>query len=110
MQPELFHNTLHLTDPELKAAKLKASRKDRQIINFLHSHPAITNFTPLELNQLLESFEGGTWLITSTRRSVNTLTRLKLLIKTHYKRKERYGSYNYVWKVAAPTGKQTSLF
>ena len=95
-QLDLFYNTTHLTNEELKVRRRAISYQNGQILKFFKENPT-ANFTPFEV-QLYTNLDRVP--ITSIRRAINTLTQAGLLIKTNHLRQGDYGAMNHTWRLA----------
>ncbi len=95
-QLDIFYNTTHMTEDELRIRRISASRQNMAILKFFQDNP-LGYFTPFEVHTYtnLENIP-----ITSIRRAINTLTDAGLLIKTDKMRAGEYGAMNHTWKIA----------
>ena len=98
MEPELnFYNTTSLPAPELQAAEEAAKSQNALILQLFRDNPDKT-FTPCEVHHDLGVGKWNTPL-TSIRRSMSTLDRLGLLVKTNEMRLGWYGRENRALKL-----------
>jgi len=95
-QLDIFYNTTHMTEDELKVRRVSASRQNILILKFFKDNP-LGYFTPFEV-QTYTNMERTP--ITSIRRALNTLTDAGLIIKTDKLRQGEYGAMNHTWKLA----------
>ncbi len=91
--PLAFHNTIELTDEELKRAEKQAKTQEGKILEFFKQNP--TNyFTPYEIHRALFSSYTP---ITSIRRAMTDLEHSGPLIKTTQKKKGSFAQLNFCW-------------
>ena len=90
-----FYNTTGEKGIVLDKAHKDAKKQDERILAFFKKHGRLRLFTPWDVQVHL----GEDTLITSIRRSINTLTKQGHLVKTHLKVKGPYGRPSYCWKL-----------
>jgi hypothetical protein len=95
-QLDLFYNTTHLRDKELKQRRAAAAGQCRDILRFFRENPE-GYFTPFEVQKYSLLSDAP---ITSIRRAIHTLTQAGLLIKTGIMKEGGYGATNHTWKLS----------
>ena len=96
----MHYNTTQDTANEQHANEQQATKQDERIKHFIKRSPVV-NFTAYELQDHLNRYRVGDYLITSVRRAIHTLTGQGFLADSGETRKERYGRINKVWRVQA---------
>lgn len=91
-----FFNTSSLHGKELRQAISAASKQDDKILIYFENNPG-KEFSPSQIWQVI--FDEATPL-TSCRRSITTLTKKGLLIKTDSQSTGPYGRPENKWKLA----------
>jgi len=86
-----YHDTLDLSGSDLDRSESKARKQDEAVLAFFKAHPG-EKFTPWECWERI-----GKPLITSVRRAITNLERSGKILKLDEKKREREGSFNYVW-------------
>lgn len=95
-QLDLFYNTTHMSESEVKKRCHDIRWQNGRILKFFQDNPA-GYFTPFEVQDLAAL---DRMPITSIRRAMHTLTRSGLLIKTDRLKEGEYGAKNHTWKLA----------
>lgn len=97
MKTHIFFNTARLEGEELQKATGKAYTQNEAVYEvYRYVNMAIS---PSHCKLLLESRTRMTWLITSVRRAISTLTKEGRLQKTDIKVPSPYRSKEHLWKV-----------
>lgn len=92
-----FHNTIHFSDEEVKAADAVCKTQEDRIMAIFHKHNR--PLTPFELESLYCEIYPRI-PITSIRRSLTNLTSEKKLIKSDKADKSgEYGKPNHSWRI-----------
>jgi len=93
---EAYFNTTHLSGDALAAARRDARKQDVLVLTIFRG--AAHALSPSEVwRQGTEA--GSDWLLTSVRRSMNTLTREGLLGKTDEYKPGPYGRPERLWRL-----------
>lgn len=97
--PPMYYNTTKLKGEELKAKREKVSKQDLEVLAVFRAverdFTGRTSLTPWAVQNALPHM-----MITSVRRSINTLTRLGYLEKTKERRRSGPAQeWNYCWKL-----------
>lgn len=94
----MYFNTTNEVNPQLEVFHKKAESQDN-VIETLFSENPLKAYTPSEVWQLLikRGIIGVNTPLTSIRRSMNTLTKKDLLIKTDTKKTGIYNRKEHVW-------------
>lgn len=90
-----YKNTTSEKGEVLEQYKTKAKSQDNQILSFFKGHKT-GDYSPSEVHNIL----GLRCPLTSTRRSISSLTKDNLLEKTEKKVKGIYGRPEYTWKLS----------
>ena len=97
--PPLYYNTTKLKGEELKAKREKITWQDEQVLDYFKAasrERCIDLMTPWDVEYGLRPM-----MITSVRRSINTLTKLGYLEKTKERRRSGPANeMNYCWKLS----------
>ena len=94
--PTRFYNTTALNGEALKQATHDAHHQDVLVLAIFKG--AQRAMTPSEV--WIQGRDAGTgWLLTSVRRSINTLTRQGLLVKCEESKDGPYGRREHCWKI-----------
>lgn len=96
---QTFFNTLNLSGQDLQVAKIE-TKNQNEVIKLIFTKYPEQEFTPNEVYSLTQR-SGYKYLLTSCRRSITTLEKQGVLIKTNHKKQGGYGKPNYCWKLAA---------
>lgn len=94
-QLDLFYNTTHMSEKELRQRRIGAAGQCRAILKFFQDNPS-GYFTPFEVQKYAGMPQTP---ITSIRRAINTLTLAGLLVKTDQMKIGEYGAVNHTWKL-----------
>ena len=86
----MFFNTIRLRSKRLEEAHEQTGKQDDIILTFFQKDKGL--HTPCEVWKHFQQYP-----LTSVRRSINTLTKKGLLLKTPFKREGIYGKKNYCW-------------
>jgi len=90
-----FFNTIHLPEPDLKAAKAQTGLQDQRVMAIFREKGKLT---PVEAwEAYCQAFPACP--LTSIRRSITVLTGRGLLRKLPEMKAGRFGKPNYVWSV-----------
>jgi hypothetical protein len=92
-----YFNTTALKADPLKAASESASKQNDHVLAIFHANGKLT---PSQAWSLGLNF-GYSWLLTSVRRSITTLTNAGQLVKLEERHVGPYGRPETVWAVAA---------
>jgi hypothetical protein len=95
---EAYFNTTHLCGEALGAARREARKQDVLVLTIFRG--AARALSPSEVWRA-GAEAGSDWLLTSVRRSMNTLTREGLLDKTDGYRPGPYRRPERLWRLAA---------
>lgn len=98
---QAYFNTTHLTGEALEAARRDARKQDVLVLSILRGQ--IGPMTPSEVWRA-GAEAGSDWLLTSVRRSMNTLTQDGLLRKMDAYKPGPYGRPERLWCVIERTG------
>jgi len=97
MQSNAFHNTLHLSQPELSLFEEKAIKQDDQILSIYKDREGKW-YTPYEIQSILKGKTGKDIPITSCRRSISNLCKAGELLKScKAVGMGIYGVKNHLW-------------
>lgn len=91
-----FYNTTNLSGNDLQVAKSESLKGDEIVKVVFDKYPE-QEFTAFEVWQLIQK-SGYKTLLTSIRRSCNTLVKNKYIEKTTNKKEGGYGKPNYTFK------------
>lgn len=97
---ETYFNTTHMTGDALEAAKRDARKQDVLVLSIMRG--LVGPQTPSEVWRA-GAEAGSDWLLTSVRRSMNTLTRDGLLRKMDAYKEGPYGRLERLWCVIERT-------
>lgn len=97
MKTNLFHNTTNINGLDLERAINIAKNQNEKVLAVFKLY-GFTTLTPWVVMDILNR-SGHTILITSVRRSMNTLEDEGWIIRTDNKVKERHGAINYTWRL-----------
>lgn len=86
------YKTDHLTKQQRKSLSESAGRQERIISRFYHQHQEEMH-SPSQVHERI----GAQWPITSTRRCLNTLTKVNVLRKTEHVTEGKYGRNEHLW-------------
>tara|TARA_Y100000817_G_C16813086_1_gene525150 strand:- start:638 stop:982 length:345 start_codon:yes stop_codon:yes gene_type:complete len=95
----MFYNTTNEKKPELVEAWCRTAKQDTLVMDIFLNNPNQI-FNPFEVQEHIINKFGRNFPITSIRRSINTLTKDNILVKTDEKKKGKYGKSNYCWTLA----------
>lgn len=88
-----FYNTIDLDARDLQEAKMKAGKQQTVILEFFRKNH-LWDYTPFEIqDRVLPDAP-----ITSIRRAITNLTKMKFLARCDTMKKERLGKPNYLWR------------
>lgn len=95
-----FWNTTGLTGSELKSAIANARSQEEKVILIFRKYSRV----PLGPSQVyyLGLGDGHTWLQSSVRRAMTTLTNDGYLFKTDTKRMGAWGAKEHTWSLTPP--------
>lgn len=93
-QLEIYFNTVHLSGSALSEANQQADCQGKRIMEIM---TGTDKMTPIECWDIYRELYGEI-LLTSVRRSMNTLTRDGKLVRLDDQKKERFGHPNFYWK------------
>ena len=98
----MYFNTTHETGQQGLAFRLQANRQDEKVMQVFHS----TNgpLSPSVAHEFGRRWYKWTWPLTSTRRSITTLTNAGRLCKTDHKMRGPYGRPEYLWQLSQTKG------
>lgn len=92
-----YFPTVPLSPEALAEAVLQAKEQDAAVLALFDAHPG--PMPPSEVWQLGQA-HGRRWLLTSVRRSINTLTRAQVLVKLADTVPGLYGRPEHLWRRA----------
>ena len=92
----MYYNTTSLQGPTLFDSIRTAINQDELILEYFRKYPD-SLFSPCDIWKSL--FPDGKVPITSIRRSINTITKDGLLIKTDQYKNGIYGKKCFMWKL-----------
>lgn len=92
---EAYFNTTHLSGEALVSARRDARKQDVLVLSIMRG--CVGEMTPSEVWRA-GTEAGSDWLLTSVRRSINTLTRDGLLAKTDHYKAGPYGRPERLWR------------
>ena len=87
-----YYNTTKLEGSELREAKKTASLQDQKVLQLFEEG---TEMTSHDVEDILKKYPRS-----SIVRSINTLTKAGLLIKTNKQKIGKYGKLVYLWRLA----------
>lgn len=90
-----FYNTTKERGPVLREYTGKADSQGRLILNYFKHH-RYSVFPPSDVSK---RFRRKGWPITSVRRTITTLTKERMLVKTDLKKVGPMGRGEYCWKL-----------
>ena len=93
----MYYNTTNELEPALSKEWLRTAKQDNIILSIFERYTSRL-YTPFEVQDILEHNYEINYPITSIRRSINTLTNDKKIVKTVIKRKGIYGKSNFTWR------------
>lgn len=96
-QRRAYYDTTRLRAGELVAARSKARTQDVLVLAIMRN---AVGMTP-SMVWVRGRESGANWLLTSVRRSMNTLTREGVLVRTELTQQGPYGRPEGVWRLSA---------
>lgn len=101
MSGRAYYQTTPLTTDQLSQAFRVAGAQDELVLAIYRTGLTMgqTLLTPSQVHAVGRK-RGHTWLLTSVRRSIATLTQAGVLIKTDTHRGGPYGRPEYCWRIA----------
>jgi len=104
----MFYNTIDLTGQELEKAKA-ATLKQEELISAIYKKNSNKYISPSQIFDVIETYYGLNWPLTSIRRAITNLTDETALIKLPSMVYGIYGKPEHQWKFNSITV-QAKLF
>ena len=91
----MYYNTTNSAEQELSRFRIQNKRQENIVLQYMQ---IAKRLTPSEV-LIISEFDGYNWPITSIRRSLNTLTREGLTVKTQMKLEGPQGRDEHIWEM-----------